>query len=158
MTQMTESAAAMLPPARAAELVRVLDLQARWENLRVGNTISTAQLHGLQQAFEAYRASQAAFAGHGDQVPELTPGGPDRLGRWCRTVRAVCQGADPGGYPGHLMAKAYHLADRIARRAKADPPARGEAPADREGAARQLGEIAAWCDAVGAGGSHEVGG
>lgn len=169
MTQMTERAAEGLAPGRAGELVRVLDLQARWENMRAGSKTSTGQLHELQKAFEAYRASRAAYTGRGseDQVPELTPSGPDRLGRWCRTVRAVCRRADPGcGHPAHVLAKVYHLADRIAVRVRTAPPGRGEPPTDMAGAVRQLGEIVAWCDALVAdpspasegGGSHEVGG
>jgi hypothetical protein len=150
VTQITETAAGRLTPARAAELARVLDLQSRWENLRADGTPSTAQLQALQAAFEAYRARMAAYAGdRGEPVPELSPAQPSRLGAWCRTVRAVLTRAEGGVYPAHVVEKAQRVADRIAARVKAAPVAR-EAPADLAGAIRQLDAVIAWCDAQGA--------
>src|SRR5450631_93594 len=96
MTQMNESTAARLTPARAAELAQVLDLQSRWENLRAEGNDSTLQLQTLQSAFEAYRSCLASYVARdqSDAIPELTPTKPGRLGTWTRTVRAVLKLAD----------------------------------------------------------------
>jgi hypothetical protein len=149
---MTESAAGRLTPARAAELARVLDLQSRWENLRAEGTPSTAQLHALQTAFEAYRVRMAAYTARdrSEPVPELSPTKPDRLGAWCRTVRAVLSRAERGECPTHVLEKAHRVADRIAARVKAEPAGRGS-PTDLAGAIRQLDAVIAWCDGLGDG-------
>jgi hypothetical protein len=147
---MTETAAGRLTPARAAELVRVLDLQSRWENLRAGGTASTAQLQALQGAFETYRVLMAAYTARdrGEPVPELSPTKPGRLGAWCRTVRAVLSRADGGECPTHVLEKAHRVADRIAARVQAEPAGR-ESPTDLAGAIRQLDAVIAWCDELG---------
>jgi hypothetical protein len=147
---MTEAAADRLTPARAAELVQVLDLQSRWENLRAAGSPTTAQLHALQAAFEAYRVRMAAYTArdHSEPVPELTPTQPGRLGTWCRTVRAVLRRADGAGCPTHIVAKAHRVADRIAQRLNADPVGRA-APTDVAGAVGELDALIAWCARLG---------
>lgn len=166
MTQMTEAAADRLTPARAAELVRVLDLQSRWENLRAGGSQSTAQLHALQAAFEAYRVRMAAYTARnqGEPVPELTPTKPGRLGSWCGTVRAVLRRAAGCDCPAHLVAKAHRVADQIAERLGAEPVG-GERPTDAAGALGQLDRVIAWCTRLAevtrpvvGGSAYEVGG
>lgn len=147
MTQMTELAADRLTPARAAELARVLDLKCQWEDMRVGASYSTAHLHSLQKAFEAYRVAMLAYtAGDRDEpVPDLSPSGPSRLRSWCRTVRAVLHRAGAADCPTHIVAKAYRVADRIAEREKAETAGR-ETPTDMGGAIRQLDGLIAWCE------------
>jgi hypothetical protein len=163
---MTEAAADRLTPARAAELVQILDLQSRWENLRAAGSPTTAQLHGLQAAFEAYRIRMAAYTARnqGEPVPELTPTKPGRLGAWCRTVRAVLRRAGGCDCPAHIVAKAHRVADQIAGRLEAEPVGR-ERPTDMAGALGQLDRVIAWCErladvtrSVVGGGAHEVGG
>jgi hypothetical protein len=163
---MTEAAAERLAPARAAELVRVLDLQSRWENLRAAGTPSTPQLQALQAAFEAYRVRMAAYAARnqGEPVPELTPTKPGRLGTWCKTVRAVLRRAEGLECPTHIVAKAYRVADQIAQRLQAEPVVRGE-PTDVAGAVRELDAVIGWCvrldgstRAAAGGSTYEVGG
>ena len=158
VSQMNESAAEKLDPAQAAELVQVLDLQARWENLwddrtRDGSDHSTPLLQGLQLAFEAFRSRMAEYTARyrTAQIPDLSPSGPDRLAGWCRAVRAIFQraGHETGGdCPVHVVAKAHRLADRIAARVKNDPVRRGSPPDDIAGAIRDLGAIIAWCDGL----------
>jgi hypothetical protein len=146
---MNERAAEKLDPEQAAELARVIDLQSRWENMRGETGDSVAQLHAIQKAFEAYRVGLAEYAARyrSEQVPDLSPSGPDRLGAWCRAVRAVCRRAEGCDCPSHLVAKAHRMADRIAARVGADPVAR-EPPADTAGAIRQLDAVIAWCDGL----------
>ena len=71
-------------------------------------------------------------------MPELTLNTPDRVGAWCRAVRAVFRRAEPVGVgsdrPTHAVEKAYRLADRIAARLKTSPLGR-ESPPDH---ARQV--------------------
>src|SRR5262249_10091626 len=162
----TEAAADRLTPARAAELVQVLDLQSRWENLRAAGSPTTAQLHALQAAFEAYRVRTAAYTArdHTEPVPELTPTRPARLGTWCRTVRAVLGRAGGGGRPAHAGAQAHRGGGPIAGGRGAEA-AGGETPTDVAGALGQLDRVIAWCarladvtrPVVGSG-AHEVGG
>ena len=151
MTQMNESTAARLTPARAAELVQVLDLQSRWENLRAEGNDSTIQLQTLQSAFEAYRSRLANYVARdqSDAIPELTPTKPGRLGTWARTVRAVLRLADDRVCPTHLVAKAHRVANQIAIRLKSQPGV-WETPTDMAGAIGQLDGVIAWCDELNA--------
>jgi hypothetical protein len=146
---MNESHAEKLDPERAAELARVLDLQSRWENMRADGSDSVAQLQALQKAFEAYRTRLAEYSARyrGGQFPDLSPSGPDRLGAWCRAVRAVFRRAEGCECPAHVVAKAHRMADRIAARVRVEPVGR-EPPSDLVGAIRQLDGVIAWCDGL----------
>ena len=146
---MTEIAAERLSPIRAAELTRVLDLKCQWENMRVGSGYSTAHLHSLQKAFDAYRNSMLAYtAGNRNEpIPDLSPSGPNRLRVWCRTIRVILSRSSSSDYPVHVVAKAHLVADRIADRMKSEPTPR-ETPTDLEGAIRQLDTVIAWCEAM----------
>ena len=156
---MSESAAEMLDPAQAAELSRVIDLQARWENMRddparVGAGFSTPDLQGRQRAYETFRARLAAYTARyrAAQVPELTLNTPDRVGAWCRAVRAVFRRAEPVGVgsdrPTHAVEKAYRLADRIAARLKTSPLGRESPPDGIPSAVRDLDAVIRWCDGL----------
>ena len=98
VTQMNESTAERLVPEQAAELARVLDLQSRWENMRVDGGDSIVHLQALQRAFEAYRLRKAEYTTRyrNEQTPDLSPSGPNRFGAWCRALRAVFRRADRG--------------------------------------------------------------
>ena len=154
MPPTSEVAYGTADPAQAAELVRVLELHAGWEAQRdtpaADERSSTRRLQALQQAFEAYRSCRAGYAGRykTDQMPELSPAGPDRLAKWCRTVRALLQRADGADGPVRVIAKAHRMADRIAARAGCDPVARGTAPVTGAGAVRELDAVIRWCDAL----------
>lgn len=149
VTQMTESAAERLTPARAAELTKVLDLKCQWEDMRVGASYSAAQLHTLQKAFETYRVSMLAYTAgdRGEPIPDLSPSGPTRLRTWCRTVRAVLSRAGEADCPTHVVTKAFRVADRIADRVHAARPGR-EDPTNMGGAIRQLDAVIAWCEGL----------
>lgn len=151
MPQMNESVAERLDPARAAELAQLLDYQSRWENMRTDGTESTAQLQALQKAFEAYRVRLAEYRvrHRSEQTPDLSPSGPNRLRAWCRTVRAVFRRAEEGSdCPGHVVTKAFRMADRIAERVKAKPVGRERSPTDMADAIRQLGTVIVWCEGL----------
>jgi hypothetical protein len=143
---MNEAAAERLTAARAAELTKVLDLQSRWENLRAEGTRSTAHLHSLQGAFEAYRVCLAAYSSRdrSEPIPDLSPSGPARLGAWCRTVRAVLLRAGCTERPNHIAAKARRVAGQIAAALKVEAPT-GEVTADAGGVIRELDAVIAWC-------------
>jgi len=85
-----------------------------------------------------------------EPIPELSPSGPSRLGKWCRTVRTVLKRAEGTGYPSHIVAKAHRVADRIAEEMKTDVSAR-ESPTDLAGAIRQLDSVITWCERLAAG-------
>src|SRR3954469_24916581 len=113
--------------AQAAELALLVDLEARWENLRAAAPRpasvppGTKDLHAKQKAYEAFRAKLEAYnktyaPAH---VPELLLNTPSRLGKWCRAMRGLLAWAGHGPEgpgPAHLLGKAYRWADRIADR------------------------------------------
>ena len=151
MPRLTEAAAAALSPAQAADLARVLDLQAEWQNLKEdGRDYSAARLHGLQRTFEAFRVALAAYAGRygADPVPERTPATADHLAAWCRVARAVVRRADPwpgGGGPAQVAARAYRLADGLAGRLGREPVARSAGATARDDVLAALEAVRAWC-------------
>lgn len=160
MSQMSEHAAETLDPAQAAELVRVIDLQARWENMRAEPTgadggYSTPDLHGRQRTYEVFRSRLAAYTARykAAEVPETTLNTPGRVGVWCRTVRAVFRRArhEAGAEcPTHAIEKAYRLADRIAARLKVEPVGRGSPPDGIAAAVGALDAVILWCDELAA--------
>ena len=153
VSQITERTAEQLAPAQAADLAGVIDAQARWENLRgeprVGDNSPTA-LQNRQKAYELFRGRQAAYIAQYRAAPvsETTLNTPERLGEWCRTVRAVLLRAESAPGPAHLIVKAHRLADRIAARLGAAVAERGAAVEDAAGAIRELSAVIAWCDTL----------
>ena len=153
MPQLSETAADKLPPAQAAEVVHILDLQARWENHRddpAKTSASVSDLHVRQKAFEAFRAAWRKYAAaHRDaRLPEPTQNVPDRMAVWLRALRAVLRRAS-GGDATAILAKVYRLADRVAVRTAREPVAR-LAAADLPAAVCALDAVIAWCDAAAA--------
>ncbi len=158
MAQTSERAAEELDPAQAAELVRVIDLQARWENTRaepVGadGESSPSNLHGRQRAYEAFRSRLAAYTTRykAAEVPETSLNTPVRVGMWCRVVRAVFRRARPEAgtdCPSHAAEKAYRLADRIAARLKVEPVGRASPPDGIGAAIGALEAVILWCDGL----------
>lgn len=166
MAQLTEAAAEALDPAQAVELARVIELQARWECMladaaSVRIDYSTPELQARQKAYEAFRVKWAEYtARYGTgRVPETAMKTPERIGAWCRAVRAVLLRAGAGaGCPSAAVEKAYRVAGRAAVRGEVGPVGREPPPADVAGAIRQLGAIIAWCDELaGSAPAHEIG-
>jgi hypothetical protein len=158
MIRMTESAVEGLTQARAAELARVLELQAEWENLAAEPQDSTTRLQGVQRAFDVYRSRLLAYTGreNGQAIPELILNKSTRLRVWCRTVRAILLRAEGPAFPTHIMAKAQRVVGRLAARFAIEPAATAGAT-DLAGAIRQLDGVIAWCEALEQRPAHEVG-
>ncbi len=148
------------PSTQAIELCLLVDLEARWENLRVyessvPKTESTLkELHQKQKAYETFFAKLVAYnkAHKPAHVPELLLNNALRLGIWCRRMRelhARVQSEPQVHYPTHLLEKAYRWADRLADRLGKDRATRIAAGNNNLVAAvRALDELAQWCDSL----------
>src|SRR6266852_4349115 len=157
MPEMKEASVRTLDPAQATELALLVDLEARWENLRktplqtaeAGAT--TQDLHGKQKAYEAFRAKLVAYNKQYTpaHVPELLLNTPSRLGRWCRTMRDLYLQVehDPRGHcPVHLLEKAYRWAGRMSVRMNMGRISRSTPPGTIGAAIRDLDALGQWCD------------
>ena len=148
MPQLNERAAEAITPEQATALVRLLDLQARWENHRDDpdkSAASTADLHARRKAFDAFWSARREHAAkhRTAPLPEPTQNVPDRLAVWCRTLRVVFGRAESGS-PAQVMIKVYRLADRVATRSGKELVGRGPA-GDLATAVRELDVVIAWC-------------
>ena len=151
MSHMSETAVAHLDAAQALELVRVMELQAFWENLRetVGQKdLPTSHLKDRQRAYEAYRSRLAAYTTkyRTFPLPELTQNSPKWVAQWFRVVKAILQrtaDAATNEIPLQLLAKTHRLADRILVRLKKTPLASFTAPTTWEAALAQLDTLVA---------------
>ena len=153
---MSETLAEKLDPVQAVELARVLELQAKWENMRETQaggtaTFSTLDLQERQRAYDGFRTRLAAYTARYRtvQIPETTLNGPERVGVWCRTVRAVLRRAESEAKTdsvSHIITKAYRLVNRIAARLKLDPVERGTTADGIASAIRSLDVVIGWCD------------
>ena len=143
--------------AQAAELSRLVDLEARWENLRKPPSRpldlgpSMQELQGIQKAYEAFRAKLVAYNKQYKpaHVPELLLNTPRRLGKWCRAMRDLylqVQHDPRSRCPFHLLEKAYRWANRVAVRKKEGPISRSTPPDTVEDAIRNLEALNRWCD------------
>jgi hypothetical protein len=155
MAQFSEREAERLDAVQAAELVGVIDLQARWENMRAGPAqadggYSTPDLLGRQRTYEAFRSRLATYTARykAAEMPETTLNSPERVAVWCRAVRAVFRRArfESGAEsPTHAVEKAYRLADRIAARLKVEPVGRGSPPDGIGAVVGALDAVIQWC-------------
>ena len=115
--------------AQAAALTVLLDLEARWENLRAARSgtpqvpSATPDLQAMQRAYAAFRAQLRAYQMRfaPTHASELLLNTPARLGRWCRQVRELYLRAGQAAQAHsavHLLEKAYRWADCPARRCR----------------------------------------
>jgi hypothetical protein len=138
-------------PVQAIELSLLVDLEARWENMRKTSPGDRQDLHGRQQAYDAFHGKLVAYnKGYRPaHVPELLLNTPTRLGIWCRAMGQLYLQVehDPKGHcPAHLLEKAYRWADRISHRlhkAAVRPPT---PPGTIRDVIRELEGLAQWCD------------
>jgi hypothetical protein len=137
--------------SRCAELAVLLDLEARWENLRASRTSagpsSLQELQRIQRAYEVFHAKLVAYNKRNApaHIPELLINTSVRLELWCKKVSALFIALDDGAaFSAHLLEKAYRLADAIAIRRNREPATR---PASDEArcVARELEILATWC-------------
>lgn len=142
--------------ALALEMAELVELEARWENLRVAPRTAAVRatskdLDRMQRAYESFHAKLVAFnqrypPGH---VPERLLNNPLRLGLWCRQMKDLYLRVehDPRvAYPVHLLEKAYRCADRIAARMNQAALPRSAPQGDRPAAVRALETLERWCD------------
>src|SRR5271167_555970 len=97
MSDINETAAGNLDPAQAIELAQLVELEARWENMRktpsrapeVGS--ATQALVGVQKAYDAFRSKLAVYNKRYTpaHIPELLLNTPVRLATWCRTMKEL---------------------------------------------------------------------
>jgi hypothetical protein len=152
-----EAALKHLDPARALELSLLVELEARWENLRKISSRTqeresvTQTLLGAQKAYDAFRGKLAVYNKQYTpaHVPELLLNTPSRLAHWCRAMRNLyLQVADDpkAPCPHELLEKAYRWADRIGDRLDKDRVSRAAAPATICAAIENLGALVQWCE------------
>ena len=157
MLEMKEVSVGNIGPAQAAELSLLVDLEARWENLRRTPArspeaeSSTQDLQSRQKMYEAFRAKLVAYNKQHvpAHVPELLLNTPSRLAKWCRTMRDLYVQVehDPRGHcPVHLLEKAYRWADRVGVRMNMGPISRSTPPDTIRAAIRDLEALGQWCD------------
>jgi len=157
MLEMKEATVVIGDPAQATNLAVLVDLEARWENLRKTRsrdpqTRSTLQdLQNKQKAYEAFRAKLVAYNKRHKpaHVPELLLNTPSRLGLWCRSMRDLYLQVenDPQGHcPVHLLEKAYRWADLLGARMNKPPVSRSTVPGNIRAAIRELEALGQWCD------------
>jgi len=162
MSEPTETPAAPLPIAQVIELCLLVEMEARWENLRKERSHTpqlrpqTAEdLNGVQRAYEAFRTKLLAYnkkytPAH---VTDLLLNYPNRLGPWCRRMRDLYRQVEQNpriSCPVHLLDKAYRWADGIAGRMSKESFSRSTSLTTIQAALGELEALARWCDALNA--------
>ena len=159
MTEARLVAGEEISAAQAAALTVLLDLEARWENLRATRSgtpqvpSATPDLQAMQRAYAAFRTQLRAYQARFSptHATELLLNTPDRLGRWCRQVRDFHLRAGHAAQahcPVHVLEKAYRWADQLAGKRGAERASRAAPPGTAEAVIRHLEALAAWCDAL----------
>jgi hypothetical protein len=157
MQEMNEAPIANLGCTQARQLAILVDLEARWENLRhrAGTeqmASSTQELQGRQQAYETFRSKVVAYNKQYTpaHVPELLLNTTSRLGTWCRRMRNLYIRVENDRRipcPVNLLAKAYRWADRVALRMNKAPARRVALPSTVRDAIEGLAVVIGWCNA-----------
>jgi hypothetical protein len=151
MSELKEAISGGLAPAQAAELSLLVDLEARWENLRQTSPGDLEDLHDRQKAYDAFHTKLVAYNKRyrPAHVPELLLNTPSRLRLWCRAMRDLYLQVkhDPRGHcPAHLLEKAYRRADRIGARMNKDQINRATPPGTIRDVIGELEVLGQWCD------------
>jgi hypothetical protein len=139
MPQMNQAPVGSLDAGQAVALALLVDLEARWENLRehlppsARAGISLHDQSAKQKAYDAFRARLAAYNKRYKpaHVPELLLNSPRRLGVWCRSMRDLyLQVGDDAVIPcpANLLDKAFRWADQIGARMDKSLVSRTTAP------------------------------
>ena len=163
MDAVATAAATCRPPTQVTELAQLVELEARWENMRQGctparSTQSAPQaLVKVQRAYDAFhetlvRYNKRHVPAH---VPELLLNTPLRLATWCLAMRNLYAQLEHDRQvhsPIHLVEKAYCAADRISVRLGTDAISRSPAPGTVQAALDNLQILANWCEQLPAAG------
>lgn len=141
--------------AQALELAQLVELEARWENLRVFPSVNRGRstqgdLAAVQRAYDSYHSRLMAYnRGHQPaHVPELLLNTAIRLGRWCAVMAKLFGRIEADSTlrsPVSLVEKAYRRAENIASRLRREPPTRRDPPQTIQAAIEDMGIVAAWC-------------
>jgi hypothetical protein len=160
MTSPLRFPTSQISPVQATELALLVDLEARWENLRLdqsanrGKTLSREELKQIQMAYEAFHGKLVVYNARYKpaHVPELLLNTAFRFQLWCRSLKGlflvVLQNESPLNCPVHLLEKAYRCADRIADRANKERFARPPLSESIAATVQDLGNLASWCDGL----------
>jgi hypothetical protein len=165
MPNMIEASSGNRDSTQAAELCVLVDLEARWENLRKRPSpveeekTGTQVLLSKQKAYDAFQAKLAAYNKRYTpaHVPELLLNNASRLRAWCQGMRDLYLRVehDPRShYPVHLLEKAYRWADQLAVRMNKGRASRSPPPATILAAIKELEALVKWCDDL-AGGAKQ---
>jgi hypothetical protein len=173
MLEKMEAAARNLDPKQATDLALLVELEARWENLR--KTPAQASdvksesydLRGIQKAYEDFHSKLVAYnkSYTPHHVPERLLNTPVRLAAWCRSMKQLYLWVETYPQmqcPVHLLQKAYRWADRLSCRLNKSRVTRSTAPGTIHTVIQDLETLGRWCDglehaAPSAGGSSMTG-
>jgi hypothetical protein len=155
MPEMTGAAVGEFDPTQMRELALLVDLEARWENLRhaprgPSGGLTLRDLLANQRAFEAFRVKLSAYNKRyrPAHVPELLLNTPPRLGAWCRAMRDLYRRVEHDAdahCPSHLLEKAHRCADHVGARRDTGRASR-PTPATIRAAIEELEALVRWCD------------
>ena len=177
MSQVSRGSVGTLDLAQAQELAILVELEARWENLRHapsresqrpersetapsagrGNVTEgrsrVANLVAIQNAYASFRLKLVAYNKRylPVHVPELLLNTPLRLGPWCRAMRDLYLRVEPdakGLCPVPVLEKAFRCADRVSVLMKTGPVTRSAPTLTIRQAIEELGALVGWCDAL----------
>ncbi len=151
MSELNTTPAGTPAAAQAVELALLVDLEARWENLRKTPPGDLHDLHGRQKAYDVFHGKLVAYNKkyRPAHVPEVLLNTPARLGTWCRAMANLFRQVEHdarGHCPAHLLEKAYRWADRIAARLQSGRVGRSAPPAAIAEVIRELEVVGRWCD------------
>jgi hypothetical protein len=157
MSATQKTALKSLDAAQAIELSLLVELEARWENLRKTPSRTqerasyTQTLAGAQKAYDAFRDKLTAYNKQYTPayVPELLLNTPSRLAVWCRAMQQLYLQVEhnpKAPCPRELLEKAYRWADRISDRLNQDRVSRPGPPAAIRTAIENLGLLVQWCE------------
>jgi hypothetical protein len=155
LNQKSDAPAEDPSPRQAAELAVLVELEARWENLRTTSSPADVEpalgdLQAKQKAYEVFRAKLRRYNKRyaPAHVPDLLLNTPARLMLWCRAMRDLLLRVEhdtPGYCPVHVVEKANRLADRIAHNTGGTWECRATPPATTRAAILDLEALERWC-------------
>jgi len=143
--------------SRTADLALLVDLEARWENLRPAPSVATdrrcthQELTAKQRAYESFRLKLVAYNAkyHPGYLPAFLRGSPARLAAWLREMRELYRQVEETPHvpsPVHVLEKAYRCADAVAAKAGQGRFNRAPAPETVAAAVQELQALQSWCD------------
>jgi hypothetical protein len=160
MTSPLQFPVSQLSPTQATELSILLNLEARWENLRIdqsanrGKMLTRDELKQIQTAYEAFHGKLVAYNTRYKplHVPELLLNNALRFQSWCRSLQGlyaiILENDCRVNCLVHLLEKAYRCADRIADRANKERFSRPPASDNIATTVQDLDNLAQWCDSL----------